>query len=35
MGEWEYVPPKNDDGIIGQSDGKKGTQKSPFGMWSN
>jgi hypothetical protein len=32
--DWDCIPPKTNDTPFGVSEGKKGTQRSPFGMGS-
>ncbi len=32
--DWECIPPKTNDGIFIQTEGRKGTQRSPFGIGS-
>jgi len=32
--DWDCIPPKTNDGAVGMGEGKKGTQRSPFGIGS-
>ena len=32
--DWECLPPKTNDGVFAPNEGRKGTQRSPFGIGS-